>query len=188
MSGRAGIAELESPHPLGASLPAMYQEDSFAQRLTAALDEVLAPIFLTLDNQTAYLDPWLAPEDFLEWLAGWVGVALDESWPVERRREAVTRAAQLFRLRGTPGGLADHVQVFTGGSVEIVENGAVSFSIKPGSKVPGSAEGSLLVKVKFDGEAPMTAGQIEQLVEALKPAHLPHRVEIVGGRRGAAKA
>ena len=101
---RGMIAGLPSPHPLGASLPALYQEDAFAQRLTGALDEVLAPIFSSLDTLHAYLDPALAPDDFLEWLAGWVGVTLDETWPIERRRQLVADATQLYRSRGTVAG------------------------------------------------------------------------------------
>jgi phage tail-like protein len=63
------IAGLGSPHPLGSGLPALYQEDDLAQRLLAALDEVLAPVISTLDNFDRYLEPSLAPLDFVEWLA-----------------------------------------------------------------------------------------------------------------------
>ena len=59
----------------------MYQDDSFALGFTAALDEVLAPVFNSLDNLDSYLDPELSPEDFLDWLAGWLGLVLDEDWP-----------------------------------------------------------------------------------------------------------
>ena len=79
---RAHVPGLASPHPLGDRLPAMYLEDSFIQRMTAAFDDVLAPIFSSLDNLEAYVDPELAPEDFVLWLGDWVGLALDESWPV----------------------------------------------------------------------------------------------------------
>ena len=38
-----------SPHPLGATLPALYLDDVFAQNLCASLDEVLAPVIGVLD-------------------------------------------------------------------------------------------------------------------------------------------
>jgi phage tail-like protein len=120
------VPGLVSPHPLGAALPALYQEDSFAQRLTGALDEVLAPIFASLDGLPAYLDPALAPDDFLEWLSGWVGVTLDETWPIERRRQLVADAAQLYRSRGTVAGLAAQVAIYTGGEVLVEDNGAAA--------------------------------------------------------------
>ena len=48
------------PAPIGEQLPALYADDDFAQRFTAGLDTVLAPVFSTLDNLPAYLDPrWL---------------------------------------------------------------------------------------------------------------------------------
>ena len=65
---RGMIEGLETPHPIGFELPGLFHDDDFTQRFTAALDEVIAPIFLTLDALEAYVDPWLAPEDFLGWL------------------------------------------------------------------------------------------------------------------------
>ncbi|HYM50051.1 MAG TPA: phage tail protein, partial [Candidatus Limnocylindrales bacterium] len=109
-SARGLVPLLKTPHPLGAMLPGLFQDDGFAQRMMAAFDEVLAPIFSTLDNLEAYFDPWLAPEDFLDWLSAWVGLPLDETWPVERRRAFVARAYDLFRLRGTVRGLRAHVE------------------------------------------------------------------------------
>jgi phage tail-like protein len=89
---RAAVPGLGHPHPLGLSLPALFQEDDFAQRLCAALDEVTAPVISTLDCIDAYFDPFLAPDDFLAWLSGWVAVALDEAWTEERRRLLVSTA------------------------------------------------------------------------------------------------
>ena len=114
---RALVEGLETPHPLGLSLPALYQDDdgaggdwraaaSFGQRFTAALDEVLAPALWCLDGVETYFDPHLTPEDFLDWLAGWVGLELDENVPLERRRTLVARAVGLYRRRGTASALA----------------------------------------------------------------------------------
>jgi hypothetical protein len=46
---RGTVPGLASPHPLGGTLPALYADDSFAQRLCDGLDEVLAPVLATLD-------------------------------------------------------------------------------------------------------------------------------------------
>lgn len=70
---RAAVPGLPSRHPIGEQLPALYAEDDFAQRFTAGLDTVLAPVFATLDSLPSYFDPRLAPADFLSWLASWVG-------------------------------------------------------------------------------------------------------------------
>ena len=54
---RGLVPGLASPHPLGPALPAIYQEDDFAQSFLTAFDDVLAPIFSTVDNFPACLDP-----------------------------------------------------------------------------------------------------------------------------------
>ncbi len=74
---RALLPGLGTRHPLGAQLPSVYAEDDFVQRFTAALDDILAPVLCTLDSLPAYFDPALAPADFLEYLAAWVGAPGD---------------------------------------------------------------------------------------------------------------
>lgn len=178
---RGGLVGLASPHPLGPTLPAIYQDDDFAQRMLEAFDQVLAPIYSTLDNFDSYLDPRLAPEDFLAWLAGWVGMALDDSWDEARKREVVARAAELFRMRGTAAGLAGQVEIQTGGTVEIIENGATGWSVDPGGELPGSPEPLVVVRVTVSDPKAVDAGRLDALVAAAKPAHVMHRIELVKG-------
>lgn len=178
-SSRAAVQALISPHPLGSFLPAVYQEDEFAQSLTAGLDGVLAPIFSSLDNLEAYLDPGLAPEDFLDWLGGWVGLVVDETWPLDRRRSFISQAHKLYGMRGTVKGLAEHVELFSGGEVEIEEPGGTSWSVTTGGKAPGSAGFDFVVRVRVDDPATVDQPRLNALVAAAKPAHLTHRVEVV---------
>jgi phage tail-like protein len=178
---RGLVPGLETAHPLGATLPALYQDDDFAQRFLSGFDESLAPILSTLDNFDSYLDPSLTPGDFLDWLAGWVGIALDDSWDDGRRREIVARAAELYRMRGTAAGLAGQVEIQTGGSVEIVENGATAWSVDPGGELPGSAEPLVVVRVTVPDPKAIDAGRLDTLVSAGKPAHVLHRIELVKG-------
>ena len=177
---RGHVPGLPSPYPLGDHMPGLYRDDSFTQRFLSAFDEVLAGAVQTLDNFPSYLDPALAPEDFLAWLGSWVGVALDETWPIERRRAFVASAVDLFRLRGTAAGLAAHVAVFTGGEVEIVEPGATAWSREAGAQVPAGESADLLVRVRVRDPRAVSAARLDSLVAAAKPAHVTHRVEIVG--------
>lgn len=176
---RGLIPGLESPHPIGLRLPALYAEDGFTQRFCSAFDVVLAPVFATLDGLPAYLDPALAPDDFLDWMAGWVGLVLDESWSIERRRELVARAVALHRWRGTRAGLAEHVRLVTGGEVEVTESGATGWSTRPSAELPGSDTPSLHVRIRVIDPSTVDLGRIDRLVAATKPAHLPHTVEVV---------
>ena len=118
---RSSVAGLPTPHPLGTLLPAFMQEDSFTVRLTEGLDAVLAPVMSVLDCLDAYVDPLLAPEDFLVWLADWVGAALDEHSGDGERRRNVLSAAEMHRSRGTVAGLRAHLELATGGDVEVIE-------------------------------------------------------------------
>jgi len=175
---RALVAGLESPHPLGEALPAIYQDDDFTQRWLRGFDEVLAPIFCTLDNLPSYIDPWLAPGDFVSWLAGWVGVALEEEWPDERRRSFVAQAAELFARRGTLSGLAAEVAMYAGTDPEIVESGGAAWSPQPGGIPPG--DDSFTITVRVRGVTSLSAERLDAIVARAKPAHVVHAIELGG--------
>src|SRR5579863_4707536 len=100
---RGAIDGLDTPHPIGGFLPGVYQGDDFAQRFCRGLDCVLAPIFTTIDAHDTYFDPALAPEDFLQWLGEWVGVAVDQTWPLDRQRELVAHSCELYSWRDESG-------------------------------------------------------------------------------------
>lgn len=176
---RAAVAHLPSPHPIGPTLPGLYHNDDFAQRFVSAFDEQLAPVFACLDNLDAYLDPWLAPEDFVDWLAGWVGLVLDENWSLDRRRAVVARAVELYARRGTVSGLKDQIALFTGTTPEIVESGGVAWSTTPGSELPGSSDPQFTVRVRAEDASSIDVRRLEGIVAAAKPAHLVSKVELI---------
>jgi len=183
---RVALPDLGTPRPFIDTLPALYQEDPFTQRFTQAFDEVLAPIWSTIDNIGAYLDPALTPPDFLDWLGGWVAALLDETWPIERRRAFVARAADLHRRRGTLAGLSDHIRIFTDGDVQVIENGGAAWSTASGGPLPGSARPNLHVRVAVRRASDVDPVRLDALVAAAKPAHLGHTVEVVVAGRAAA--
>jgi phage tail-like protein len=176
---RATINALESPAPLGPMLPAIYQEDDFSMRFIAGFDDVLAPILLTLDCLIDYFDPALTPTDFLEWLAGWVGMEIDESWATERRRAAVATAVEMYRMRGTISGLRANLEVLSGGQVEITDSGGVTWSTSPMGELPGQDSPRLAVRVTVPDADERTTKAIDAIVATAKPAHVVHRVEVV---------
>lgn len=175
---RGHIADLASPRPLIDSLPGIYQEDALARSLTTVFDDALAPILSTIDNFDVYLDPALTPDDFLDWLTGWVGMLPDETWPIERRRALVALAVQLYRKRGTAAGLAMHLRLFTAGEVEVTDSGGAVWSKKAGAAAPGDASYSLTVKVTPPKKGQVDAAKLEALVASAKPAHVTHLVTI----------
>ena len=173
---RALVPDLESPHPLGLAMPAIYQDDEFTQRFLSAFDEVLAPVHCVLDNLDSYFDARLAPDDFVSWLAEWVGFALDQNWGIERQRRLVLQAGDLYRWRGTRKGLEEHVAVYTGVTPEIEESGGTSCSSSPGSAPPGDGTFTITVRVKQADH--IDPNRLDRLVAAAKPAHLAHRIVV----------
>jgi phage tail-like protein len=179
---RGLIESLPTPRPIGAELPAALQEDDFCQRMMTAFDQVLAPLFTTLDCFDSYLDPKLAPDDFVDWLASWVGVEIDETWTLERRRRLIQDAVVLYRIRGTAAGLAAHVNLYAGVTPEIEESGACEWSQTAGSPIPGSPHPHLTVRLRVDDDAHVKRTTVSRIVAASRPAHMPYQVEmLVGG-------
>lgn len=150
------------------------------KRFAGGFDAVVAPILLTLDNLEAYFDPSTAPGDFVRWLAEWVGIALDEDWPLERQRALVEEAVDLFDWRGTVRGLSAHVSLYAGTQPEIEESGGSSWSESPNSPLPGHSEPSLVVRVRVTEPSTLDVNRLDRIVSASKPAHVPHRVEVLG--------
>lgn len=169
---------LATPYPLGELLPGVYQEDPFAMRWMAALDEVLAPVISSLDCLDAYFDPGLTPLDFLRWLAGWVGVDASEGQPAEHARAAVAHAVELYRVRGTVAGLRAYLEVRTGARVTIADNGGVAWSTVPGAGLPGEDTPRLAVRITTDDPAALNRGLLDHMINAAKPAHVIHRLEV----------
>ncbi|MGW7471954.1 phage tail protein [Streptomyces cyaneofuscatus] len=179
---RAAVPGLPSRYPIGALLPALYADDDLAQRFTAGLDTVLAPVLSTLDNLPAYFDPALAPADFLPWLATWVGAGIDPGWPPELQRAVLARAVELHRWRGTRRGLVEHLRLCFGVHADVRDGGGVAWSPEPGTALPPPPTGELLVRVwPVAPGVTVDANRVQEVVTASCPVHLTCRVEILPG-------
>lgn len=177
---RGAVEGLDSAMPLLYQLPGPYQEDPFTARFVAAFDDALAPVLVTLDNLAAYVDPELAPEDFVAFVAGWVGVELDEQTNAADRRRAVGSAVAAYRKRGTSLGLAQVVGHASGGEVEVTETGGAEWSTVPGAPLPGEPRARVTVRVTVDDPEDVDIPRLEAVVEAAAPAHVAHVLEVVG--------
>ncbi|MFD9422617.1 MULTISPECIES: phage tail protein [unclassified Streptomyces] len=179
---RTGVPGLPTPHPLIEQLPAVYLEQDFLQRFLAALDDVLAPVLLTIDNLPAHLDPRSAPDDFLAWLAQWVAVEPYEDSAPDRQRAAVRGAVARHARRGTSGGLAEAVRLETGAEPEIVESGGTAWSTRPLTPLPGQARPWVTIRVR-EPEAGrgrrIDRVRLEELIGTEVPAHVGFTLEIL---------
>lgn len=151
---RDGLIDgLSTPHPLLDLLPSVYRQpenlrdDPVSWQLTQILDDLLAPVLCVLDNLGAYIDPELAPLDFVEWLGGWVGFPIGETWPENRSRELVARAWELYGGFGTVKGLRALLATYVGVEPDITDTGGVSWSTALRSG-PGDAPSERATKRK----------------------------------------
>jgi phage tail-like protein len=123
---RVKCLRIERPgHDLLRRLPRLYSRDeaaaSFLQRYLAMVDGVLTGLEDRAAERRALIDPMSAPVELLPWLADFVGLVLDERWPVARRRALIAEAAYLFRSRGTVPGLLRFLELCLGTTPVIIE-------------------------------------------------------------------
>jgi phage tail-like protein len=149
--------------------------------MMTAFDDILAPIFSTMDCFDSYLDPQLAPPDFVDWLASWVGVDIDETWTLERRRQLIREAVVLYRIRGTAAGLAAHIGLYCGVTPEIEDSGGCEWSQAASSAMPGSPQPHLTVRLRVDDAGDVRRATVNRIVGASRPAHVPYELEILAG-------
>ncbi|AEY65532.1 tail protein [Clostridium sp. BNL1100] len=141
-------------------LPRIFQKGNnedgdFLGRLLKSFEQILSGktemqetlgIEEILDNFDMYLDPDQTPPQFLEWLAGWVALDLEDGieffgaddtigknvdqvqiLPLPEKRSSVNRQmigaiVQLYKKRGTCDGLLEYLQLYTGEETTISIN------------------------------------------------------------------
>jgi phage tail-like protein len=107
-------------------LPRTYSADtaaaSFLGRYLAMPDSLLMDLDSRADERHALLDPRSAPAEVLPWLAGFLGLKVDERWPEHVLRQLIAEAVWLFRFRGTVPGLRRFLEICVGAPVVIIEH------------------------------------------------------------------
>jgi phage tail-like protein len=198
------VDEVPGPASLAHGLPAIYRDPqalpgnpdgSFVRRLTAGLDEVLEPVIVTLDNLPAHFDPLTAPEHFLDWLAGWVGLELYEKWSPKLRRTLIASTVERHHKRGTKAGLEQVVAIFTEAErVTVEESGGVWELMVPpldDGSIPESPSGigsgswiRITVAIGEKNHADTAkidavTQLVQRVAERVKPAHVVLREVVV---------
>lgn len=113
-------------HDLLRRLPRLYSRDEatadFLRRYLSIMEGAVREIDLRAVCRHVLLDPDASPRDALPWLAGFIGLALDERWPPAAGRALIREGVRLFRFRGTVWGLKRFIEIYLGRSIEIVEH------------------------------------------------------------------
>ena len=124
---KVGSLRVEYPsHDLMRRLPRVFSRDEasadFLRRYLAIMEGAMREIDLRAVCRHVLLDPHATPEEALPWLASFVGMALDERWPVCARRTLIANGVWLFRFRGTVGGLKRFIEIYLDRPVVILEH------------------------------------------------------------------
>jgi phage tail-like protein len=107
------------------NLPAIFQQQADLEKFLAPFNTRFAQIESILDGMERNFAVSFAPfDDFLPWLAQCVGHVFDAEWDEDRRRRFLAQAVELYRWRGTVGGLKRYLDLcldLDPGEVEIRE-------------------------------------------------------------------
>jgi phage tail-like protein len=191
---RAGPERGDHPTPtpaanrryLRSGLPALYQEQDFAMRFISALEHVLDPIVALLDTLHAHFDPRLAPLDVLHLQTAWLGLEHDEAQPVDELRALVARAAELGRARGTRAGVELALALgFPDLPLRVEDEGRVAWSLQGTLPEPAPPSFTVFCDAPIPRER---AAAVARVIEAVKPAHVHHRLRIKGPKRQPSEA
>jgi phage tail-like protein len=186
---RARLSDTEAPKVVSArgylrqGMPSIYQDGDFGLRFLESLETLLDPIVGTLDVLDRYFHPTLAPRDVLNLLAAWLGLTVDESWPDERLREALSREGELSRRRGTAAGLKLALAIaFPELPLRVEDGGGVSWAMQPsGTTAPPPA-----FVVYCDTPIPeKTQLAVARVIEQTKPVHVSYRLRVKAAKKPA---
>ena len=124
-------------------LPAIYQEDPVSKKFLERFLSLFESFFFDLETEISRLNKCFDPQTdicqafkhidcsaalpgFLQWLASWLNIALEEQWPTEKKRRLIAEAYHLYTLKGTTAGIKRLVEIYTGKVPRIMEHGAMS--------------------------------------------------------------
>ena len=202
---------ITGPRPsLLSMLPALYshrdpQQDSpnasFLERFLTLFEGRLTDIEAAYESIGRMLNPAAADGEWLEFVAGWLGLSFDPSWPLARRRQLVIEGAALQAGRGTPAALARYLEIYTGSAVGVSEDferragapiqlgarGALGVAPLGGKRQRALAQAESLahrfsVSLTLPAEVEPAAAEsaVRQIIETMKPAHTVYRLHTTG--------
>ena len=181
-------------------LPAPYRsgdltEDApganFMERFLSLFEGALTRIEDAYDSVSRLLNPDAADAEWLDFVASWLDLSFDPSWPIVQRRQVVREAAALKAGQGTPRALQRYLEIYTGRPVAIGEG----FRRAPARPIQLGARGALGVAPlgawctdeddgadlahRFSVAVDLPAGEFRlaarsavlKIIDTMKPAH-----------------
>jgi phage tail-like protein len=191
--------DLDTPSSYLQYLPGIFQPDSATGAFLGRYLKIFEKILTGIDDGAGlggvpiegieqvvnrlygFFDPETAPREFLDWLAGWMALALREDWDEPSKRRLLRRIIPLYGKRGTKSGLAAYLKIFVGSNVQLDEflsgitvglTGSVGIDTFVGGLLPHF----FIVTITFDtiislGFIQDTVTATKSVLDLEKPAH-----------------
>jgi phage tail-like protein len=97
-------------------LPGIFTADDegrrFLERFLAVFKTEWDSLEQRLASMPAYFDPKAVPDGFIDWLAGWVALPLEQTWSADKKRRALETIPALYPRMGTPGAVQQYIRVY----------------------------------------------------------------------------
>jgi phage tail-like protein len=180
-------------------LPTVYQtdgvggENSFLKRYMWIFHHLLDSVVEKIENLPNYFQPYKAPEDFLPWLASWMGLTLDENWPPLKKRQTLRDAAYLYSARGTRKCIETLIDLFTGVKPEVRENTWPYKGFRVGISSIIGVDSVILppmnlancfmvyIPIRYGEVSQEMLVKIHQIIQSEKPAHTAYFLKFLEG-------
>jgi phage tail-like protein len=137
--------------------------DPVLRGFAAAFEEVADSIRERIDGIEHQVDTGLATPEMLQFLASWLGLALEPTDPPEYQRSLVREVGRLLGWRGTRHGIEGLLEAATGSRVTVTDGGGI---FGRDDRVPPAND---VVSVKLDHTGHLTEQQVRRFLEAELP-------------------
>ncbi len=132
-------------------LPRVMQEDPFIHGFVGITQEIATSVRGEIEKMDWFLDADTAPEEFVQWMGGWLGLVVEPvaTDPEERElriRNVVRTAGILFLRRGTRAGLEGMLHAITGEPARVSDSGGV---FRTGQAPPNQKH--VVVRIRTNG-------------------------------------
>ena len=168
---------------LVSQLPRAMVADPVLRGFATAFEDVADSVRMRIDGIEHQVDTGLATPEMLQFVASWLGLALEPTDPPEYQRALVRQVGRLLGWRGTRHGIEGLLEAATGSRVTVTDGGGI-FGRE--DKLPPSNN---VVTVRLDHTGHLTEQQVRRFLEAELPlgsqVELDVRFKPQRGRGGA---
>ncbi len=180
-------------------LPAAYQsggpgrEPDFLKRFLWVFQHIYDSVDTQINTIHENFSPTTADDEFLPWLAQWVGLTLDTDWPEAKKRRLLKEAAAHYHQRGTVEAITSLVRLFAEVEPEIRENAWPHEGLRVGVHSTVGVDTVVMPPINkafcfvvrlplgYDELGEERVARVHQILRAEKPAHTIYCLEFAEG-------